>query len=179
MSLFYGRNTSVSSALSKYSYIPTQIEQSGRAALEGAQSVGVDTTVYFGLKIALGIITKSHPINTVQGFQRIHDFALRDRAGQILGKKSRVCGCGKRKIDKDLPRGVVYNEKTEKAHITGFGAIEGSERVIILGKILRNPAKTIEEELLEYEGKLIPYIGKTIKIWSGNSKWAKPTKYVF
>ena len=34
----------------------------------------------------------------------------------ILGKKSRVCGCGKRKIDKDLPRGVVYNEKTEKAH---------------------------------------------------------------
>lgn len=73
MSLFYGRNTSVR-ALSKYSYIPTQIEQSGRAALEGAQSVGVDTTVYFGLKIALGNITKSHPIHTVQGFRRIRNF---------------------------------------------------------------------------------------------------------
>ena len=71
MSLFYGRNTSVSSALSKYSYIPTQIEQSGRAALEGAQSVGVDLPVHSGLKFALGNITKSHPINTVQGFQRI------------------------------------------------------------------------------------------------------------
>ncbi len=75
------------------------------------------------------------------------------------------------------PNNKLY--KTEKAHITGFGAIEGSERVVILGKTLRNPAKTIEEELLEYEGKLIPYIGKTIKIWSGNSKWAKPTKYIF
>lgn len=115
MSLFYGRNASVSSALSKYSYFPAKNEQSGRSALEGSQSVGFDTIATFGLP--LGIITKSHPINTVQGFQRIHDFALRDRAGQILGKKSRVCGCGKRKIDKDLPRGVVYNEKTEKAHI--------------------------------------------------------------
>ena len=52
----------------------------------------------------------------MQGFQRIHDFALRDRAGQILGKKSRVCGCGKRKIDKDLPRGVVYNEKQKSSY---------------------------------------------------------------
>jgi hypothetical protein len=68
------------------------------------------------LKIALGNITKSHPINTVQGFQRIRDFALQHQAGVFLGIKSRVCGCGKRKIDKDLPRGVVYNEKTEKAH---------------------------------------------------------------
>ena len=70
----------------------------------------------FGLKVALGNITKSHPIHTVQGFQRIRDFALQHQAGVILGNKSRVCGCGKRKIDKDLPRGVVYNEKTEKAH---------------------------------------------------------------
>lgn len=69
--------------------------------------------------------------------------------------------------------------KTEKAHITGFASIEGSERVVILGKTLRNITKTIEEEVLEYKGKLIPYVGKTIKIWSGNSKWAKPTKYVF
>ena len=36
----------------------------------------------------------------------------------ILGKKSRVCGCGKRKIDKDLPRGVVYNEKLKKRILT-------------------------------------------------------------
>ncbi len=69
--------------------------------------------------------------------------------------------------------------KTEKAHITGFSSIEGSERVVILGKTLRNITKTIEEEVLEYENKLIPYIGKIIKIWSGNSKWAKPTKYIF
>ena len=69
--------------------------------------------------------------------------------------------------------------KTEKAHITGFASIEGSERVVILGKVLRNSTKTIEEEMLEYEGKLIPYIGKIVKKWQGNSKWAKPTKYVF
>ena len=90
-------------------------KQSGSVAHEGSQSV-CDTTAYSGLKIALGNITKSHPINTVQGFQRIRDFALQHHAGVILGNKSRVCGCGKRKIDKDLPRGVVYNEKTEKAH---------------------------------------------------------------
>ena len=92
-------------------------EQAGRAALEGAQSVGVDLPVHSGLKFALGNITKSHPIHTVQGFRRIRNFALQHQAGLILGKKSRVCGCGKRKIDKDLPRGVVYNEKTQKAHI--------------------------------------------------------------
>ena len=75
------------------------------------------------LKIALGNITKSHPIHTVQGFQRIRDFALQHQAGVILGKKSRVCGCGKRKIDKDLPRGVVYNEKTEKAHFNNVNIV--------------------------------------------------------
>ena len=36
----------------------------------------------------LGIITKSHPIHTVQGFQRIRDFALQHQAGVILGKKA-------------------------------------------------------------------------------------------
>ena len=92
-------------------------KDSGRIALEGAQSVDVDTTAYSGLKIALGNITKSHPIHTVQGFRRIRNFALQHQAGLILGKKSRVCGCGKRKINKDLPRGVVYNGKTQKAHI--------------------------------------------------------------
>ena len=115
MSLFYGRNTSVSSALSKYSYIPTQI--SAFCGVAQSRSLNVcDTRLYSGLKFALGNITKSHPSHTVQGFQRIRDFALQHQAGVILGKKSRVCGCGKRKIDKDLPRGVVYNEKTEKAH---------------------------------------------------------------
>ena len=81
----------------------------------------------------------------MQGFQRIHDFALRDRAGQILGKKSRVCGCGKRKIDKDLPRGVVYNEKTEKAHINNVNIVLlfGSAS-IVLKKSLNN----VNEKLL-------------------------------
>ena len=97
-------------------------KQSGSVAHEGSQSV-CDTTAYSGLKIALGIITKSHPIHTVQGFQRIRDFALQHQAGVILGKKSRVCGCGKRKIDKDLPRGVVYNEKTEKAHFNNVNIV--------------------------------------------------------
>lgn len=69
--------------------------------------------------------------------------------------------------------------KIEKAHITGFASIEGSERIVILGKCFRDVGKTIQKELLEYEGKLIPYVGKSIKIWSGNSKWAKPTKYIF
>ena len=144
MSLFYGRNTSVSSALSKYSYIPTQIEQSGRAALEGAQSVGVDLPVHSGLKFALGNITKSHPIHTVQGFQRIRDFALQHQAGVILGNKSRVCGCGKRKIDKDLPRGVVYNEKTEKAHFNNVNIVGlfGSAKSV-LRKSLNNVNKKL------------------------------------
>ena len=114
MSLFYGRNTSVSSALSKYSYIPTQSEERNGAELRRKEWNAPRTAPQ--LLVALGNITKSHPINTVQGFQRIRDFALQHQAGVILGNKSRVCGCGKRKIDKDLPRGVVYNEKTEKAH---------------------------------------------------------------
>ena len=62
-------------------------KQSGSVAHEGSQSV-CDTTAYSGLKIALGIITKSHPIHTVQGFQRIRDFALQHQAGVILGKKA-------------------------------------------------------------------------------------------
>lgn len=74
---------------------------------------------------------------------------------------------------------TIKNYRVEKAHITGFGAIEGSDRVVILGKCFRNINKSIEEEVLEYETKLIPYIGKSIKIWIGNSKWAKPTKYIF
>ena len=85
MSLFYGRNTSVSSALSKYSYIPTQGEERNGAVLRREEREPPRTAPQ--LRVALGNITKSHPINTVQGFQRIHDFALRDRAGQILGKK--------------------------------------------------------------------------------------------
>ena len=87
MSLFYGRNTSVSSALSKYSYIPTQI--SAFCGVAQSRSLNVcDTRLYSGLKFALGNITKSHPIHTVQGFQRIRDFALQHQAGVILGKKA-------------------------------------------------------------------------------------------
>ena len=54
---------------------------------EQAQSVGVDLPVHSGLKFALGNITKSHPIHTVQGFRRIRNFALQHQAGLILGKK--------------------------------------------------------------------------------------------
>ena len=114
MSLFYGRNTSVSSALSKYSYIPTQSEERNGAVLRREEREPPRTAPQ--LLVALGNITKSHPIHTVQGFRRIRNFALQHQAGIILGKKSRVCGCGKRKINKDLPRGVVYNENS-KAHI--------------------------------------------------------------
>ena len=114
-------------------------EQAGRAALEGAQSVGVDLPVHSGLKFALGNITKSHPIHTVQGFRRIRNFALQHQAGIILGKKSRVCGCGKRKINKDLPRGVVYNEKLKKLILimSNIAALFGFV-LNVLGKLLNN-----------------------------------------
>ena len=64
----------------------------------------------------LGIITKSHPILDTQGFQRIQDYALQQQAAKLLHGKSRVCFCGKRKIDKNKKRGVVYNPKTERAY---------------------------------------------------------------
>ena len=106
---------------------------------EQAQSVGVDLPVHSGLKFALGNITKSHPIHTVQGFRRIRNFALQHQAGIILGKKSRVCGCGKRKINKDLPRGVVYNEKTQKLILimSNIAALFGFV-LNVLGKLLNN-----------------------------------------
>jgi hypothetical protein len=50
-------------------------------------------------KSALGIITKSHPILATQGFQRIQDYALQQQSAKLLHGKSRVCFCGKRKID--------------------------------------------------------------------------------
>ena len=114
-------------------------EQAQRAAVEGSQSVGVDVPVHSGLKIALGNITKSHPIHTVQGFRRIRNFALQHQAGIILGKKSRVCGCGKRKINKDLPRGVVYNEKLKKLILimSNIAALFGFV-LNVLGKLLNN-----------------------------------------
>ena len=87
----------------------------------------------------LGNITKSHPIHTVQGFRRIRIFALQHQAGIILGKKSRVCVCGKRKINKDLPRGVVYNEKTQKLILimSNIAALFGFV-LNVLGKLLNN-----------------------------------------
>ena len=65
---------------------------------------------------ALGIITKSHPILATQGFQRIQDYALQQQAAKLLHGKSRVCFCGKRKIDKLKNRSVVYNPNTERAY---------------------------------------------------------------
>lgn len=77
-----------------------------------------------GESVPLGIITKCHAIVGTQGFQgiqpkdvsRVYDYLLQNEAGKILGKFSRVSYCGKRKIDKNLPRGVVYNYAQEKAH---------------------------------------------------------------
>ena len=65
----------------------------------------------------LNIITKSHPILATQGFQRIQDYALQQQAAKLLHGKSRVCFCGKRKIDKLKNRSVVYNPNTEREHI--------------------------------------------------------------
>lgn len=65
---------------------------------------------------SLGIITKSHPTLDSQGFQRIQDYALQQQSAKLLHGKSRVCFCGKRKIDKNKKRGVVYNPKTERAY---------------------------------------------------------------
>lgn len=64
----------------------------------------------------LGIITKSHPTLDTQGFQRIQDYALQQQAAKLLHGKSRVCFCGKRKIDKNRNRSVVYNPNTERAY---------------------------------------------------------------
>ncbi|PCN74194.1 hypothetical protein AS579_19765 [Acinetobacter baumannii] len=64
----------------------------------------------------LGIITKSHPTLDTQGFQRIQDYALQQQSAKLLHGKSRVCFCGKRKIDKNRNRSVVYNPNTERAY---------------------------------------------------------------
>ena len=77
---------------------------------------------------ALGTITKSCSNLAAQGLQkndshskakeyRKMTIALKERAGELLYnpkelKQNRVCGCGKHRIDKELPVGVTYNEKT-------------------------------------------------------------------
>lgn len=77
---------------------------------------------------ALGTITKSCSNLATQGFQkddkqkkakeyRKMTIALKERAGELLYnpkglKQNRVCGCGKHRIDKELPVGVTYNPKT-------------------------------------------------------------------
>lgn len=76
----------------------------------------------------LGTITKSCSNLATQGFQkddkhkqakeyRKMTIALKERAGELLYnpkelKQNRVCGCGKHRIDKELPIGVTYNQKT-------------------------------------------------------------------
>lgn len=76
----------------------------------------------------LGTITKSCSNHATQGSQennshakakeyRKMTIALKERAGELLYspkelKQNRVCGCGKHRIDKELPVGVTYNEKT-------------------------------------------------------------------
>lgn len=76
----------------------------------------------------LGTITKSCSTQATQGFQKDDNhkkakeyrkmtIALKERAGELLYnpkglKQNRVCGCGKHRIDKELPVGVTYNAKT-------------------------------------------------------------------
>jgi plasmid rolling circle replication initiator protein Rep len=76
----------------------------------------------------LGTITKSCSNQATQGFQkddskaqakeyRKMTIALKERAGELLYnkkelKQNRVCGCGKHRIDKELPVGMTYNQKT-------------------------------------------------------------------
>lgn len=64
---------------------------------------------------SLGIFTKSHVMQSPQGFQRIHDFLLQDQSAKLLPKE-RVCNCLKKRIDKDRLREIKYNEDRKKAH---------------------------------------------------------------
>ena len=109
-------------------YCQNDVNQIGLSAshlrpAEGTQAAGGDAlpTIQFvtdgrGNLKPLGIITKSHPTLDTQGFQRIQDYALQQQSAKLLHGKSRVCFCGKRKIDKNRNRSVVYNPNTERAY---------------------------------------------------------------
>ena len=56
----------------------------------------------------------SHPCYT--RLSENQDYALQQQAAKLLHGKSRVCFCGKRKIDKLKNRSVVYNPNTERAY---------------------------------------------------------------
>lgn len=62
----------------------------------------------------LGKLTKSQATLAQQGFQRVHNFILQDQSAKLLPKE-RVCNCLKRRIDKNKPRTVLFNEFREKA----------------------------------------------------------------
>lgn len=64
---------------------------------------------------ALGKYTKVHAKPMSQGLQRSHDFILQDQSAKLLPKE-RVCNCLKRRIDKNKPRTVMFNENHKKAH---------------------------------------------------------------
>ncbi|MFW1848875.1 rolling circle replication protein, Rep63 protein, partial [Acinetobacter oleivorans] len=64
---------------------------------------------------ALGKYTKVHAKPMSQGLQRSHDFILQDQSAKLLPKE-RVCNCLKRRIDKNKPRTVMFNENNKKAH---------------------------------------------------------------
>ena len=66
--------------------------------------------------VPLGIITKSHPILATQGFPENPRLCVATTSSQTFTRKSRVCFCGKRKIDKLKNRSVVYNPNTERAY---------------------------------------------------------------
>ncbi|MFJ1280691.1 hypothetical protein ACIKQ1_19385, partial [Acinetobacter baumannii] len=108
MSLFYGRNTSVSSPFIKSSPVSQVLCTLVRN--EDGNFSAVDQN-----GVTLGIFTKSQVIHGSQGFQRSNDFLLQDQSAKLLPKE-RVCNCLKKRIDKTKQREVKYNENRKKAH---------------------------------------------------------------
>lgn len=107
MTLFYGRNPSASSPISKYLYIK------GAPAFVRGGALPTDRRTKKGAP--LGIFTKSHSILDIQGFQSIHDFILQDQSAKLLPKE-RVNNCLKKRIDASKQHSVKFNEVRKKAH---------------------------------------------------------------
>lgn len=124
MAPFYGRSPSASSEILAQNHVGQKIVNE--------KAVFADFDVQKSIKTGdpLGIYGKSQSILTPQGFEgclisydrshfeRIKDFALQRESGRILGFRSSVNTCGRCKIDKNIPRGLVYNERTEKGYFS-------------------------------------------------------------
>ena len=105
---------------------------------EQAQSVGVDLPVHSGLKFALAL-PNLIPSIQCKAFGVSEILLLQHQAGIILGKKAVFVVVVNVKINKDLPRGVVYNEKLKKLILimSNIAALFGFV-LNVLGKLLNN-----------------------------------------